>query len=114
MQRDDRSIVGRDKMQPKFPIWLLVISILQILASFALGALLVIIGSAFGGETSLSLLQAAVLGLILAIPLFCLWLARKQWQAGRSKLAILTALAPIWLFLLIGALLELGAGLISR
>jgi hypothetical protein len=101
-------------MQPKFPVWLLIISILQILASLALCALLLVIGSAFSGEVTLNIIQAAVLILILVTPLLCLWLARKQWHAGRNKIAVLTVFAPIWLFLLIGVAVELLAGIISR
>lgn len=101
-------------MQPKFPIWLLVISVIEILVSLALVFFGMVIKSAFSGQVSLDAILVAVIGVIVLIPLLCLWLARKQWHAGRNKIAILTACAPMSLFLLIGVVLEINGGITGR
>ncbi len=94
-------------MPSKFPVWIYGVLALQFLLALVIGAFLLIMGNAYSGGPALDLMTIIVLLGLLLPPLLCMWLARRQWEAGRSAAAKLLAFAPVLLILAVGAFAEL-------
>lgn len=94
-------------MTPKFPIWIYLVLGVQTLLTLAFLAFLVMLGSAFSGEISLSGFQIAVIAAPLIVIALCVWFARQQWHAGHFNAAKGLAFAPLPSFLALALILEL-------
>ncbi len=94
-------------MTPKFPIWIYLVLGVQTLLTLAILAFLVMLGSAFSGEISLSVFQTAVIAAPLVVIALCTWLSRQQWHAGHYNAAKALAFAPLAVFVALSLVLEL-------
>lgn len=82
----------------KFPLWIYLVLGVQVLFTLAGIAFVLMLGSAFSGELSLTPFQIAVLAAPLLVIAFCVWLSRQLWQTGQYNAAKALAFAPLAVF----------------